>query len=210
MSIDDPSGGKASYWLRRAARMLDCAVQCCGTEDSEEIDRMERRCDELAVKLERGSSKVIVGGDYVAGREPPIEGEVRVTSDTHAAAADEPFDVLEEVLRLHRADAELLDGRNFKPAVHDAYEAALLEFARRLDEARGEITRLRGLAWEATKEIRAECDRLREPDHRFEGDPWGPCVRCDNPAHHPLHREALGEDDGMYGDWRDNPGNYGE
>lgn len=49
--VDDPSGGKASYWLQRAAAMLDCAVQCCGTDDSTEIDQMESRCDELADKL---------------------------------------------------------------------------------------------------------------------------------------------------------------
>lgn len=47
----DPSGGKASYWLRRAAANLDCAVQCCGTGDSTEIDAMEARCDELAASL---------------------------------------------------------------------------------------------------------------------------------------------------------------
>jgi hypothetical protein len=34
-----------------AANALDCAVQCCGTEDAAEIDQMERRCDELAAKL---------------------------------------------------------------------------------------------------------------------------------------------------------------
>lgn len=49
--IHDPSEGKASYWLGRAATMLDCAVQCCGTDDTDEIDRMEERCDELAAKL---------------------------------------------------------------------------------------------------------------------------------------------------------------
>ncbi len=49
--IIDPSGGKASYWLDKAASALDCAVQCCGTLDSHEIDVMESRCDELAAKL---------------------------------------------------------------------------------------------------------------------------------------------------------------
>lgn len=49
--FDDPSVGKASYWLTKAATALDCAVQCCGTEDSKEIDAMEDRCDELAAKL---------------------------------------------------------------------------------------------------------------------------------------------------------------
>ena len=48
---DDPSGGHASYWLRRAAMNLDCAVQCCGTDESGEIDAMESRCDELATLL---------------------------------------------------------------------------------------------------------------------------------------------------------------
>jgi hypothetical protein len=50
-AFEDKSGGKASYWLRRAAMNLDCAVQCCGTDDSAEIDAMEQRCDELAAKL---------------------------------------------------------------------------------------------------------------------------------------------------------------
>jgi hypothetical protein len=49
----DPSGGKASWWLTLAAANLDCAVQCCGTEDSAEIDAMEKRCDELAAKLKK-------------------------------------------------------------------------------------------------------------------------------------------------------------
>lgn len=51
MTAHDPSGGKASYWLTKAAQALDCAVQCCGTDDSAVIDAMERRCDELAAKL---------------------------------------------------------------------------------------------------------------------------------------------------------------
>lgn len=50
-SLDDRSGAKASYWLRKASAALDCAVQCCGTDDSAEIDRIEDRCDELAAKL---------------------------------------------------------------------------------------------------------------------------------------------------------------
>lgn len=51
VTAHDPSGGKASYWLTKAAQALDCAVQCCGTDDSAVIDAMERRCDELAAKL---------------------------------------------------------------------------------------------------------------------------------------------------------------
>jgi hypothetical protein len=51
--LDDPSGGKPSYWLRRAALNLDCAIQCCDERDAaDEIDHMEARCDELAVKFE--------------------------------------------------------------------------------------------------------------------------------------------------------------
>jgi hypothetical protein len=49
--VDDPSGGKASYWLRKAAAALDCAVQCCGTPEVDEIDAMEGRCDDLAAYL---------------------------------------------------------------------------------------------------------------------------------------------------------------
>ncbi len=52
---NDPSDGKASYWLTRAASMLDCAVQCCGGEEAQEVIDMETRCDELAKQLrERG------------------------------------------------------------------------------------------------------------------------------------------------------------
>lgn len=47
----DRSGARASYWLKRAAANLDLAVQCCGGEESKEIDEMESRCDELAKKL---------------------------------------------------------------------------------------------------------------------------------------------------------------
>lgn len=50
-AFDDKSGGKASYWLTRAAMNLDFAVQCCGTEESDEIAAMEARCDELAARL---------------------------------------------------------------------------------------------------------------------------------------------------------------
>lgn len=48
----DKSGAKPSYWLKRAACNLDLALQCCGSEESTEIDQMESRCDELAKKLE--------------------------------------------------------------------------------------------------------------------------------------------------------------
>jgi len=49
--IEDRSGGKASYWLRRAASNLDLAVQCSDGKEAEEIDAMEQRCDELAAML---------------------------------------------------------------------------------------------------------------------------------------------------------------
>lgn len=44
--------GQASYWLQRAAGNLDNAVQCCGSDESTEIDAMESRCDELAAILQ--------------------------------------------------------------------------------------------------------------------------------------------------------------
>lgn len=37
-----------SYWLTKAAGMLDCAVQLTGDENTDEIAAMEKRCDELA------------------------------------------------------------------------------------------------------------------------------------------------------------------
>lgn len=47
----DPSGGKASYWLTKAANALDCAVQCCGDlEVAGEITAIEERLDELALE----------------------------------------------------------------------------------------------------------------------------------------------------------------
>jgi hypothetical protein len=49
---DDPSRGKASYWLKRAAANLDCAVQRSGGQEAVEIDAMEGRCDELAAELQ--------------------------------------------------------------------------------------------------------------------------------------------------------------
>jgi hypothetical protein len=56
MSTYDPSGGKASYWLTKAANNLDCAVQCCGSPESAEITEMEARCDELAdIMKKRGN-----------------------------------------------------------------------------------------------------------------------------------------------------------
>lgn len=39
---------RPSYWLIRAANALDCAVQLTGDENTNEIDSMEKRCDELA------------------------------------------------------------------------------------------------------------------------------------------------------------------
>lgn len=24
--------------------------------------------------------------------------------------------------------------------------------------------------------------------HAFQGDPWGPCTRCEHPAHHAIHQ----------------------
>lgn len=44
---------KASDYLRRAAQMLDSAVQLTGDETTEEIDKMESRCDELASLQEK-------------------------------------------------------------------------------------------------------------------------------------------------------------
>lgn len=39
---------KASYWLTKAAGALDCAVQLTGDANTDEIDAMEDRLDELA------------------------------------------------------------------------------------------------------------------------------------------------------------------
>lgn len=48
---DSPS--KASYWLTRAACALDCAVQCGG---GAEADQLERDCDKLAKRLKEAGN----------------------------------------------------------------------------------------------------------------------------------------------------------
>lgn len=43
---------ECAEYLRKAASALDCAVQLCGDlELAQEIDGLERRCDELAASV---------------------------------------------------------------------------------------------------------------------------------------------------------------
>lgn len=41
---------KPSYWIGKAAGALDCAVQLTGDHNSDEINSIEKRLDELAVE----------------------------------------------------------------------------------------------------------------------------------------------------------------